>query len=51
MNLLQTKVIGFRKNEPELRDAVWTILKEMQKDGTVAAISQKWFGRDISVIN
>ncbi len=43
--------IGFRKNEPELRDAVWTILKEMQKDGTVAAISQKWFGRDISVIN
>ena len=42
--------IGFRKNEPELRDAVWAILKEMQKDGTVTAISQKWFGRDISVI-
>ena len=42
--------IGFRKNEPELRDAVWTILQEMQKDGTVTAISQKWFGRDISVI-
>ena len=43
--------IGFRKNEPELRDAVWNILKEMQKDGTVTAISQKWFGRDISTIN
>ncbi len=42
--------IGFRKNEPELRDAVWNILKEMQADGTVTAISQKWFGRDISVI-
>ncbi len=42
--------IGFRKNEPELRDAVWTILKEMQSDGTVAAIGQKWFGRDISTI-
>ncbi len=42
--------IGFRKNEPELRDAVWNILKEMQSDGTVTAISQKWFGRDISVI-
>lgn len=42
--------IGFRKNEPELRDAVWNILKEMQKDGTVTAISQKWFGRDISTI-
>ena len=42
--------IGFRKNEPELRDAVWNILKEMQNDGTVTAISQKWFGRDISTI-
>ncbi len=42
--------VGFRKNEPELRDAVWAILKEMQADGTVTAISQKWFGRDISVI-
>ena len=43
--------VGFRKNEPELRDAVWNVLKEMKADGTVAAISQKWFGRDISAIN
>ena len=42
--------VGFRKNEPELRDAVWNVLKEMKADGTVAAISQKWFGRDISTI-
>lgn len=42
--------IGFRKSDPELRDAVWNTLKEMQKDGTVAAIGQKWFGKDISVI-
>lgn len=42
--------IGFRKTEPELRDAVWNTLKEMQADGTVAAIGQKWFGKDISVI-
>ena len=42
--------VGFRKSEPELRDAVWAILKEMQADGTVAAIGQKWFGRDISTI-
>ncbi|MCQ2596304.1 MAG: amino acid ABC transporter substrate-binding protein [Treponema sp.] len=42
--------IGFRKNEPELRDAVWTILKEMQADGTVASICSKWFSQDISVI-
>ena len=43
--------IGFRKAEPELRDAVWAVLKEMKADGTVTAISQKWFGRDISTIN
>ena len=42
--------IGFRKNEPELRDVVWTTLLGMQNDGTVAAIGQKWFGKDISVI-
>ena len=42
--------IGFRKTEPELRDAVWAVLKEMQADGTVTAISQKWFSRDISTI-
>jgi len=24
--------------------------KNMKKDGTVTAVSEKWFGRDISVI-
>ena len=42
--------IGFRKKEPELRDEVEKILKEMAGDGTVARISAKWFGSDISVI-
>ena len=42
--------IGFRKKEPELRDEVERILKEMAADGTVASISKKWFGKDISVI-
>ena len=42
--------VGFRKSEGELRDAVWTILKEMSADGTVAAICDKWFGKNISVI-
>ena len=42
--------IGFRKKEPELRDEVEKILKEMAGDGTVAKISAKWFGNDISVI-
>ena len=42
--------IGFRKSEPALRAEVWNVLKAMQNDGTVAAIGQKWFGKDISVI-
>ena len=42
--------VGFRKKEPELRDEVEKILKEMAADGTVAKISTKWFGKDISVI-
>ena len=42
--------VCFRKNEPELRDAVETILLEMAKDGTIAKISTKWFGQDVSLI-
>ena len=42
--------IAFRKNDIQLRDEVQKILIEMQNDGTVTAISEKWFGRDISVI-
>ena len=43
--------IGFRKKEPELRDEVEKILTEMAKDGTISAISVKWFGKDISVVS
>ena len=42
--------IAFRKNDIQLRDEVQKILIEMQNDGTITAISEKWFGRDISVI-
>lgn len=42
--------IAFRKGDVQLRDKVQQILVEMQNDGTVTAISEKWFGRDISVI-
>ena len=42
--------VCFRKNEPELRDAVEKILLEMAKDGTVERISTKWFGQDVSLI-
>ena len=42
--------VGFRKGDVKLRDEVQKILEEMANDGTVAAISTKWFGSDISVI-
>ena len=42
--------IGFRKEDTELRDAFQKTLEEMAADGTVAEISTKWFGSDISVI-
>ncbi|MCQ2575859.1 MAG: amino acid ABC transporter substrate-binding protein [Treponema sp.] len=45
--------IGFRKDADgaKLRDQVWATLEEMAKDGTIAKISNKWFDKDISVIN
>lgn len=42
--------IAFRKDDTKLRDRVQTILEEMQSDGTVSKISNKWFGTDLSVI-
>ncbi len=44
--------IGFRKDDDgaKLRDSVWNTLLEMAADGTVAKISNKWFGSDVSVI-
>jgi polar amino acid transport system substrate-binding protein len=42
--------VAFRKDDIALRDEVQKVLEEMQQDGTAAAVSIKWFGRDISVI-
>ena len=42
--------IAFRKTDAKLADGVQKILEEMAKDGTVARISEKWFGSDITVI-
>lgn len=44
--------IGFRNDENgiALRDKVQKVLLEMAEDGTVAKISENWFGKDISVI-
>ncbi len=42
--------VAFRKDDIKLRDEVQKLLEEMEADGTVEAISKKWFGRNISVI-
>jgi polar amino acid transport system substrate-binding protein len=43
-------VIAFRKGNNALRDKVEEILSEMKKDGTAAKISEKWFGKDVTLI-
>lgn len=42
--------IAFRKNDVALRNAVNDELKKMAEDGTLAAISTKWFTKDITTI-
>lgn len=41
--------IGFAKNNQALRDKLQGVLDEMQADGTIAKISNTWFGRDVSI--
>ena len=41
--------IAFAKDNQKLRDDVQKVLNEMVKDGTVAKISEKWFGKDITL--
>lgn len=40
--------VAFRKDDVELRQAVQKTLDQMVKDGTMAKISKKWFGEDIT---
>lgn len=42
--------IGFRREDTALRDKVQGILIEMAKDGSLAEISTRWFGTDISTV-
>jgi polar amino acid transport system substrate-binding protein len=42
--------VGFRKNDVQLMNKVNDTLKDMAKDGKIAEISNKWFGKDISTI-
>ena len=43
--------VGFRKNDLALRDAVQATLEAMAKDGSLADITTRWFGSDISVVS
>jgi len=42
--------VGFRLNDNSLRDEVNNQLKAMAADGTLAKISNTWFGKDVTVI-
>ncbi len=42
--------IGFRKNDVQLMTKVNDTLKDMAQDGKAIEISNKWFGKDISII-
>ena len=42
--------VGFLLGNTELRDEVQAALEEMAKDGTLAEISNKWFGADVTTI-
>lgn len=42
--------IGFALGNTELRDKVQAALEDMAKDGTLKEISEKWFGKDVTLI-
>ncbi len=42
--------VGFKKGNTELRDKVQKTLEEMAADGTMKAISEKWFSEDVTTI-
>lgn len=42
--------VGFLLGNEELRDKVQSTLEDMAADGTLAKISEEWFGKDITTI-
>lgn len=42
--------IGFRKEDIALRDKIQETIDEMNADGTLKKISEKWFGKDITIV-
>jgi len=47
---IATYSYAFRKEDGELHDAVDLLLQDMAEQGTLKAISDKWFGADVSII-
>lgn len=43
-------VVGFRKADTTLKEKIEGTLKDMAKDGTLAKISTKWFGEDVTTV-
>lgn len=43
-------VIGFRKADNALKEKIEGVIKEMAADGTLAKISTKWFGKDVTSV-
>ena len=41
--------VGFRKEDVALRDEVQKIMDEMVTDGTAKTLSEKWFGKDVTL--
>lgn len=46
----ETYGVGFLLGNEELRDDVQATLEEMAADGTLARISNEWFGSDVTII-
>lgn len=44
----QESGVAIRKNNPELLAAIDKAIADMQKDGSLAKISDKWFGADVT---
>ena len=42
--------IGFRKGDQALRDRIQELISIMKADGTLAHLSRKWFGSDITTV-
>lgn len=41
--------IGMRKGDTALKNEIDKIIQEMIDDGTYKTISEKWFGKDVSI--